>query len=1312
VILALFVMIIGLGLAAIVWTGLSDRWTRDAVVKQIEQATGGRVELKAFRLHWMSLRAEIEQLTVHGTEPEGTPPLFHVERMVVDLRVVSFFGRKIALDELKMDRPEVFVRIDADGRTNFPGPKVQRAPGKPWQERVFDLTARQLRLSDGSIAFNDVRVPLAVEGGAFSFAVDFHAPAPGREFYTGQMSCQGMKIAARRYQPFQSDLHAKFTLERDAFLLEQLLWILPGSNLDATARVSGFADPKWNFRYRGRLALDDLRTILRKPTAPSGRVDFTGEGTYANRKVSVAGRYSAQAIDTRWEWFDSADIAIRGSYRADNRALTVPDLELQLLGGRVQGQLNLVFDGLKFRVDSRARGMSLARLLDAVGHTGFPIESLHWNADVDVEAETTWSADFKTVESRGVMLWSPPVTPQASDVPAAARLPFDYSMVRRSVRIASGEISTPSSRLEINGTLGARDSSLEAMLAIDDLLPWNDFINQIRGAKAESQRVSGKAAWQGRVTGPLDAPAFSGRTKLAQFAYGRYNADELEGEMSYSPEAFRLMRTRMRRGSATAQVELALYFDNWSFCPACAWSLETTLERAPTDDLQALIGWNYPARGLLTGHFRAGGTRAAPELSGSFDLAQVEAWGISLESARGQLSLRQNEIRISNAELRAASRGNGGRPAGVITGNFEYHPVEQTVAFDLTGAVIPLEDITRIQSERLPLGGQLSFQVSGQGPLTAPIARGSLRLVNLRVGDEVLGSLESKLDSDGRRLQFEVGSAMTAGHLQGKLELGLGGDYPIRGDLNATHVDLAPFLRTALRLEALSGRSSVDGRFLLSGALRRPETLALDAELTRLTFGYRQVKLENVGPIRLTYRRDEVRIEQAALRGADTDFQIAGSARFTGDRRLNMNVAGTVNLQLADGFLPGVEARGPAQVNASIAGTLSSPRINGKVALKEASATYGEFPTGLSRITGEFNFDSSRLNFENVSAEAGGGRMLLSGTLAYGDGPLHYDLTARAYRVRVRYPVGMSWLAGGTLRMVGSTRAAVLSGQVVVERLLMTQGFDLASFFNASKDAASAPTTGSPFLRNLQFDIHAVSSPDSRLEWAGSRFDTEADLRVRGTWEHPILLGQIRLLSGEMNFRGSRYRLTRGEISFSNPFRLDPVLNLEAVTTVQQYEVTLAISGPASKLALSYRSDPPLPSGDVITLLALGRTGEESQLRSAAPGQTSELGAGTLISEAISSQLGGRLERLFGISRFRVDPFVPATSTDQNAGARITIEQQVRRNLVITYSTNVTSSQQQVIQVEYNVSRDISIVALRDQNGTFGIDVKFKKRFK
>ena len=1332
----LTVPIVALSLCLVLWTGLADRWARRVIVGQLEKITGGRVELGKFRFRFrlFGLRAELTDLTIHGLEPAGFPPFFHADFVLVDIRVDSFFRRKISLDEVRVDRPAVHVRFEGEGRSNVPTRKATTTASRPVRERILELAIRRLRLNDGFILFNSLQVPLVVGGGKLSFALDYGdgtGAAAGNPFYLGRLTWQQMVLTARHYNSFPSDVTLRFTLGRDTLEVNQLRWKLPQSEFDVQATLASFAKPGWSFRYRGSLDLGDIRRILRKPNIPGGVVSFSGEGSYAPKQVSLRGRYAAREIEMPYTWFHTADISSRGSYQADSRQLEIPDFEGRALGGVVEGKVSLVFNGLKFRAETHTRGMSLAAILAALDHRDFPIATLHWNAAVDVNSVTTWNADFKQLESRGLSLWAPALAPRRDEIPASARIRYHYVMERSAVDIQPSEISTPTSHLEMSGTLGARDSALEVTLDSRDLEPWDDFINGLRGVDAEPVRITGRAQWQGRVLGPLEGPTFAGHVKGWQASYDRLYWDEVEGDLTYSPDELRLQHTRASHGRASAQLEVWLALDDWSFSPKSRWNLEADLVRASTDDLQELLGWSYPAHGLLSGTFHGRGTRSNPELTGLFDVAEVEAWGYRFEHARGQLGLRREEVRISNAELRLlsakvhtengpgqASPTNAGRPAslpsGVITGSFSYRTASREIVFDLTGAAIQLEGIERIQTTRLPLGGQLHFQLRGDGPLFAPQLQGTLRLVDLRVGKEALGSFDGKLDSDGRRLRLELNSAMSAGRLQGKLEVALAGDYPIAGDLTIQGMDLDPLIQTGFHLAALTGHSSVDGRFQLGGALARPETLAVEADISRLVFDYEFVKLENVGPVRFRYQRDEVRFAQTNLRGADTDFHISGFVRFAGDRRLGLNLTGTMNLRLAGGFLPGLEARGPAQVSAAIEGTFPSPRITGKVRVENAAANYGDFPAGLSQVNGEIVFDTSRLLFDNVTAETGGGRLLLSGSVTYGEGPLRYDLTARTRRVRIRYPEGMSWLAGGTLRLSGTAQAGLLSGRVVVERLLMAQGFDLASMILASKEPMRAPTTTSPFLRNLQFDIEGVSGPEARVEWTGARVDCEANLRVRGTWEHPILIGHIHLLAGEMTFRGNRFRLSRGDINFANPFRLDPVLNVEATTTIRQYEITLNFTGPASRLTLAYRSDPPLPSSDIIALLALGRPSEESELRGPTAVQTPELGATTLLSEAISSQLGGRIERLFGISRFRVDPFLAGTGTgtEQNTAARITIEQQVTRDLVITYTTNVTSTQQQVIQVEYNVNRNVSIVALRDQNGTFGLDVKLKKRFK
>ena len=40
----------------------------------------------------------------------------------------------------------------------------------------------------------------------------------------------------------------------------------------------------------------------------------------------------------------------------------------------------------------------------------------------------------------------------------------------------------------------------------------------------------------------------------------------------------------------------------------------------------------------------------------------------------------------------------------------------------------------------------------------------------------------------------------------------------------------------------------------------------------------------------------------------------------------------------------------------------------------------------------------------------------------------------------------------------------------------------------------------------------------------------------------------------------------------------------------------------------------------------------------------------------------------------------------------------------------MTQSAQQIISMEYNVNRNVSVVAIRDQYGVLGIDVKIRQR--
>jgi translocation and assembly module TamB len=247
----------------------------------------------------------------------------------------------------------------------------------------------------------------------------------------------------------------------------------------------------------------------------------------------------------------------------------------------------------------------------------------------------------------------------------------------------------------------------------------------------------------------------------------------------------------------------------------------------------------------------------------------------------------------------------------------------------------------------------------------------------------------------------------------------------------------------------------------------------------------------------------------------------------------------------------------------------------------------------------------------------------------------------------------------------------------------------------------------------LHFDVAVESAPNLQLSTALSRdVEAEIDIRLRGTPDHPLLLGNISANQGDIKVFGTKYSINHGEVRFQNTARIEPVLDLDLQTQTRGITVNITISGTINKLNIAYRSDPPLQPRDIIALLTVGRTpNTTSNVQTAQnPSDVTTQGAGTVLGQAISSP-PNRLSKLFGITNVKIDPMVQGiiTNTPQ---ARLTLEQQVSRDLTVTYVTNLSQTSEQIFRVEWALNPQYSVVALRDENGEFGIDIQYKKRFR
>ena len=341
--------------AVLFWTGLAEDWMRHEIVRQIEQKTGGRVELGGFHFRLWALRAELDDLTLHGREDKKAAPLFHADRVQVGVRILSFFGRKIALDELIVERPEVVVRYEKDGSSNLPMPRSQPS-NRPWRETLFDLDIGHLELRDGSAQFNDRRIPLGVAGKNLEFALHSDVGAAGVESYFGSLQWQQVELAERHDKAFRFDIGIKFTLHRNAFELDDFVCKLPHSELNLRAELPSFAQPEWSLHYRGRLSLGDLRVILHEPRIPEGLTDFSGQARYAKGDWTAEGHYAAREIRLPYEWFHAGGLETWGDYNIAQQRLTVPNLGVKAFDGTVNGKLQMDFRGLAFRTETQLRG--------------------------------------------------------------------------------------------------------------------------------------------------------------------------------------------------------------------------------------------------------------------------------------------------------------------------------------------------------------------------------------------------------------------------------------------------------------------------------------------------------------------------------------------------------------------------------------------------------------------------------------------------------------------------------------------------------------------------------------------------------------------------------------------------------------------------------------------------------------------------------------------------------------------------------------------------------------------------------------------
>jgi len=1294
------------------WLALRTEWFREALRRRVEteihKATGGTVAIKRLEFDPDRWRARLDGLTIRGTEPAGEQPLFHAQAIEVTLKVVSLLKQDVDLAGLRVVRPEIRITVAPDGATNLPALEGRRRAGRLFTEDLLDLAVGQIEIEGGTLWWNDRR--WALETAARDLRARVEYDRAGR--YLGRIEAGQCRLASPAGLPQIESLALKFQMAKDRIEIEEAVVNTPGSNGRLSGAVENLSDPRVSLRYAVSVDGQEAAEAIGLAELRGGQMEIEGAAEWNSKGWTARGKLAAREVAAAGKEFRLSGVSAAGEYAADPKRLRVDGLTVRLLGGQWTGILEAVYeDGKRARLDGRMEGIRLEQVTAALETASRPLGRLGWTAALagPVKIEVGW-----------------PVTAAGVSVEGAVGLAGEVSGVVRGayrgrtgeVELAEARLSTAATSVAAAGRLGGKDgaeirfeartSRIEepatAALAITGVRPEIPF------------RLEGSAWARGRLAGQLQAPDVDAVVEVTDFVHEGRRWDSLTGRLEWSPRRARLSGGRVVRGKAAVSLNAVTQLEDGKFTDRSRIDLRAGVRDTPLEDLAALAGWKAPATGAVTGQFHLEGTRKNPRGAGTVDLRRGTAWGERFDSAQGAVALEGSEVRVSGARVRKGK--------GVVAGSGSFHLERKTFRVDARAENLALAEHQWAAGTK-KVTGAASFSFAGTGRLSKDESRleelrgeGTAGVRDAAVDGRAIGSWTLGIRAEGERVRVEAQSDFLKARIAGAGEVSLRERFPLEGRMEFRNLDLAAALDAAgVSHGQMNG--SADGIVRLSGEASRPEAIAVAGTVTRLELGWsegqgRARTLRGTSPVNWRLAERKLFVEGLQLEGEGSNLRSSGVVDLRPGGAVQGAVSGTLNLSVAGSFLTKVDTAGFATLNVELGGTTAEPSILGKMEVREVSVGSEELPIGLSKGNGVITFSRQRATIREFTAEAGGGPVKLSGDADIGAGRVSYRLRAEGQAVRLRYPPGFSSVLNGTLILAGNNRRSLLEGEVQILRGGTRRSVDLAAILAGLKQPTRTPSSND-WLQGAQLNVGIVSAPDMQLETSLARnLQTDVRLRLRGTALNPSVLGRMDITGGEIEFQGTRYTLNRGDVSFVNPFRIEPVVNLDVETRVSGYDVSITLSGPLQKLNVTYRSDPPLTLNEVITLLAVGRAPtidptlaaqQTSQARS-----LSQIGADTVVGQAISRPVTGRLERFFGVSRLKVDPEVVGPEGSPNA--RLTLEQRVGNDITFTYTYNLASAQEQIIRVQWAINRQWSLVAVRDQNGLFGVDFLYRKRYR
>lgn len=500
--------------------------------------------------------------------------------------------------------------------------------------------------------------------------------------------------------------------------------------------------------------------------------------------------------------------------------------------------------------------------------------------------------------------------------------------------------------------------------------------------------------------------------------------------------------------------------------------------------------------------------------------------------------------------------------------------------------------------------------------------------------------------------------------------------------------------------EHVGGQASL---MLKVGATRLAlESLAAHAQFDQLRLDLLNATVQQSEPTRLSLDRGILTVDAFRLNGPGTNLAIQGKTKLTEPTTLDIDMAGYTDLGLLALSDKQVQASGRTQINLAVRGNLREPQLRGSAALSGGRIVLPSPPLQADQLQAQVQLSRGRVTIQNLAGALNGGEFRGSGTFGL-SGTTIREASGNfsIQNMFLNFPEGLQTSSEADIRLTTTDDQIFIGGEARILEGSFRRNVDLQTelvhFLQSGQNAIPEGAKRSAFLSQIRFNLPVRTMNPIVVDNNLAQLSATANLRLVGTYYKPSVTGLVTMEEGgQLHLQENDYVIDTGTIEFLNANRIEPSLTLVAETEASGYSIQLHISGTPEKISTSMTSDPQLPEPDIVSVLLTGRTLQDA--RSGGINVAKEQGLSFLTSAA-GERVSQAAQQTIGLSRVRVEPNLIASESDP--AVRLTLGQNITRQLQLIYSMNLANSGDQIYKAEYSLGRRFEADAVKQSDNTY-----------